>query len=280
MNVFMSDECDESRMNDIMEEDSDKRSQNEWPILSGFHPKFYKVNHKKRLGKGAFGIVYQGDQDPNNNPDLPEKIAVKEIDIENKYCETELELLKYNFNFNHKNLVSIYFMSRPSDSTFEIYMEYCECTLKQEIDCRNKKNEKLEDKEVIHVVRQILQGTKYLHSRKIIHRDLKPSNLLLKRELKSDKSLLNCIVKVGDFGLSKSLEFENRNTMSHQHLGSTGYRPPEACTDAMKRRWDEKGDIWSIGKIFLKITTRLQYTNLTLVLCGKRKLLRSSQLGR
>ena len=224
----------------------------------------YKVNYDEILGSGAFGRVYQGDKDPNNNSDLPEKIAVKDIEIKNKYCETELKvLLNYDFNFKHPNLVSIYFMSRPSKSTFRIYMEYCDRTLKQEIKERN--NHKLEDKEVIYVARQILQGTEYLYNNKIIHRDLKPSNLLLKQELKSESSLLKCFVKIGDFGLSKRFESENRNTMSHPNLGSPGYRPPESCKDItpghsidedeVKRRWDTTGDIWSIGKIILKIIT-------------------------
>ena len=44
---------------------------------------------------------------------------------------------------------------------------------------------------------QILCGLKYLHSLNIIHRDLKPANVLINQ---------GSIVKICDFGLSRSLE--------------------------------------------------------------------------
>ena len=43
----------------------------------------------------------------------------------------------------------------------------------------------------------ILCGLKYLHSANLIHRDIKPANILLNSD---------CSVRIGDFGLSRSLE--------------------------------------------------------------------------
>ena len=41
---------------------------------------------------------------------------------------------------------------------------------------------------------QLLQGVKFIHSRKLVHRDLKPSNIFFSRESESK-------IKIGDFGL-------------------------------------------------------------------------------
>ena len=47
-----------------------------------------------------------------------------------------------------------------------------------------------------YIVYQLLKALKFIHSGELIHRDLKPSNILLNSE---------CLVKVADFGLARSL---------------------------------------------------------------------------
>jgi serine/threonine protein kinase len=52
-----------------------------------------------------------------------------------------------------------------------------------------------EEEHKIQIVRGILEGLAYIHSKKIIHRDLKPANIFLTENHK---------VKIGDFGLATS----------------------------------------------------------------------------
>ncbi|MRB67669.1 protein kinase, partial [Bacillus thuringiensis] len=49
------------------------------------------------------------------------------------------------------------------------------------------------------ILKQVLKGIRYMHSRDVIHRDLKPDNIFLGRD---DNGKFT--VKIGDFGLSRS----------------------------------------------------------------------------
>jgi mitogen-activated protein kinase 15 len=51
-----------------------------------------------------------------------------------------------------------------------------------------------------YIIYQVLKALKFMHSANLLHRDLKPSNLLLNSE---------CHVKVGDFGLARSLDIND-----------------------------------------------------------------------
>ena len=74
-----------------------------------------------------------------------------------------------------------------------------------------------------------------MHGKKIVHRDLKPENLMLEKENHWD-------LKVIDFGLSRVF---NKDKKMNQRLGTPYYVAPEV----LKKRYDEKCDIWSIGII-------------------------------
>ena len=55
---------------------------------------------------------------------------------------------------------------------------------------------KLNESEVCHYMKQVIQGLLYLHSHGILHRDLTLANLLLSGDMN---------VKIGDFGLATQL---------------------------------------------------------------------------
>lgn len=105
--------------------------------------------------------------------------------------------------------------------------------------------------EVMSIFKQIMDAVKYVHSKGMMHRDLKPSNIFFSKE---DN------VKVGDFGMVTSLEYDllgNEQQQQHrkQHTGDLGshfYRSPEL---KLKQggEYDQKVDVYSLGVIFFEL---------------------------
>jgi len=81
-----------------------------------------------------------------------------------------------------------------------------------------------------------------MHSGQVIHRDMKPSNLLLNSE---------CLVKVADFGLARSIEFKEKETARHpvltDYVATRWYRAPEILLGSTD--YTKGVDLWSVGCI-------------------------------
>ncbi|XP_014299979.1 cyclin-dependent kinase 4 isoform X2 [Microplitis demolitor] len=86
--------------------------------------------------------------------------------------------------------------------------------------------------------KEILLGVDFLHSHRIIHRDLKPQNLLVTREGK---------IKIADFGLAKTYDFEMRLTSV---VVTLWYRAPEVLLGCP---YATPVDIWSVGCILAEL---------------------------
>ena len=59
----------------------------------------------------------------------------------------------------------------------------------------------MDEPTIKRIMRQLLSGVAYCHSKKIIHRDLKPQNILVDLNGKNLIYLGN--IKIADFGLSR-----------------------------------------------------------------------------
>ena len=137
---------------------------------------------------------------------------------------------------SHPNIVSVYDVSRSSPEY--IVMELIDgITLKQYMERRGRLNWR----ESLHFITQIMKGLSHAHSRGIIHRDIKPQNIMVLR----DGS-----VKVTDFGIA--CLSNSANTMTQEALGSVHYISPE---QAKGNRPDARSDIYSAGVVLYEMTT-------------------------
>ena len=209
----------------------------------------------KSLGKGAFGEVYitskQGTQ---------EKFATKKIDKKfarnpkaKKYIDNEIKILK---SIDHENIIKLYDQLETSQYYF-LVTEYCnggglsDC-LEYHI---NQYHKPFSEEVVQYLMRQIVSGIRYLHSKHILHRDIKLDNILVKFDTEEDKqkkNMLKAKVKIIDFGFARYLDPKE---LAFSTLGSPINMEPGILRKLNKMEnsrnygYDEKADIWSLGTI-------------------------------
>lgn len=138
---------------------------------------------------------------------------------------------------SHANIVSVYDVSTDPDREY-IVMELIDgITLKQYMERRGR----MDWRESLHFITQIMRGLSHAHSRGIIHRDIKPQNIMVLR----DGS-----VKVADFGIACLAN--QGQTLTQEALGSVHYISPE---QARGDRIDARSDIYSAGVVLYEMLT-------------------------
>ena len=190
----------------------------------------------ERIGTGGMAIVYKAKCHRLNR-----LVAIKIL----KSDLAQNEEFRRRFNaesqavaqLSHPNIVSVYDVSKGGDIEY-IVMELVDgITLKQYMERRGK----MDWREALHFITQIMRGLSHAHSRGIVHRDIKPQNVMVLR----DGS-----VKVADFGIAC---LENAaQTLTQEALGSVHYISPE---QARGDRTDARSDIYSAGVVLYEMLT-------------------------
>ncbi|XP_059052241.1 phosphorylase b kinase gamma catalytic chain, skeletal muscle/heart isoform [Achroia grisella] len=102
----------------------------------------------------------------------------------------------------------------------------------------------LSEKKTRYIMRQVLEGVRYVHSKTIVHRDLKPENILLDDQLN---------VKITDFGFAKVLK---EGEKLFELCGTPGYLAPETLKANMFEDapgYDTGVDVWACGVIMFTL---------------------------
>ncbi|KAL8572227.1 Mitogen-activated protein kinase 15 [Nucella lapillus] len=197
-----------------------------------------KYDIKKRLGKGAYGIVWKAIDRRTG-----EVVAVKKIfdAFRNKTDaqRTFREIMFLQEFGDHPNVIKLLnVVKAENDKDIYLVFEFMETDLHNVI----KRGSILKDVHKRYVMYQLFKATKYLHSGNVIHRDLKPSNILLDSE---------CIVKLCDFGLARSLTQigidEAGDPNLTEYVATRWYRAPEILLAS--HRYTKGVDMWSLGCI-------------------------------
>ncbi|KAH0795923.1 STE/STE11/CDC15 protein kinase [Histomonas meleagridis] len=187
-----------------------------------------------KLGKGAFGSVYQG-LDVNTGG----LVAIKTIPLLKAKgnlasVQSEIDLMS---GLKNEHIVQ-YICSHKTKDFLYIVMEFAEGGSLQHI---QKKFANFDEHLAATYIYQVLIGLKYLHSQSIIHRDIKAANILLS----------NNIAKLSDFGISVNISDPNQQADMNCQL-SAYWSAPEAIN---MEPITEKSDIWSLGITAIEMFT-------------------------
>jgi mitogen-activated protein kinase 15 len=191
----------------------------------------------QKLGKGAYGIVWKAIDKKTR-----ETVALKKIfDAFQNATDAQRtfrEIMFLQELHGHENIIKLLNVLK-ADNDRDIYLvfEYMETDLHAVI-----RASILEDIHKQYTMYQLLKALKYMHTANVLHRDMKPSNLLLNSE---------CLVKVADFGLARSIaSLENVNVANPvltDYVATRWYRAPEILLGSQK--YTKGVDMWSIGCI-------------------------------
>ncbi|MBR3560370.1 MAG: Stk1 family PASTA domain-containing Ser/Thr kinase [Oscillospiraceae bacterium] len=193
------------------------------------------------IGTGGMAMVYKA-QDHRLNRSVAVKILKSDLAEDEEFRRRFRDESQAVAMLSHPNIVSVYDVSRGE--TEYIVMELIDgITLKQYMERRGKLNWR----EALHFITQIMRGLSHAHSRGIVHRDIKPQNVMILR----DGS-----IKIADFGIAR-LESAAQQTMTQHALGSVHYISPE---QAKGDRTDPRSDIYSAGVVLYEmLTSRLPF---------------------
>ena len=183
------------------------------------------------LGKGGMGVVYKA-----HDSKLNRYVAIKVLNApEVKNSKRMIERFKIEAQNHaqliHQNIVTVYGFVE-FDNVLGIVMEYVDGESLEKVIFKNRR---LHVFDVVYIVTQLLDGIGYAHSKGYIHRDIKPSNIIVNSE---------GVVKIMDFGISKSIEGENSGTQTSARIGTIYYMSPEQIKG---RNVNKTSDIYSIG---------------------------------
>lgn len=194
----------------------------------------------KKINEGAYGCVfkcqlssgeYVAIKENFSEPNVSFCISIRELDMLFKLSDhpNVLKLKQYLYDCSIKRR-----RKYKSDTLYFVF-DKADVDLFEMID-----NELINPNNYERYRLQLLRGLCYIHKNGIIHRDLKPENILYFNS--TDE------MKICDFGLSKSITTNERNTLS---VLVPAYRAPEMFFGDDK--YDYKVDVFSLGIILYEI---------------------------
>ncbi|KAF7081803.1 hypothetical protein CFC21_085710 [Triticum aestivum] len=218
-------------------------------------------NEERKLGQGAFGVVYDGRLEG-----IDGSVAIKEIletfsEQTKKAFDVEVQIMS---QLHHRNILSLKGWCKEDQHLLLIYEKVENGNLEDHLYPKNgamdsgvyteRENGTCLSSHLswltrCNIIIGIASGLAYLHKEcqaTVVHRDLKPANVML------DK---NWNAKLADFGLVTQLRRTQTSRPTDNVIGTLSYMDPAYMNTG---KVSEHCDVYSFGVVLLEIV------------CGKR----------
>ncbi len=201
--------------------------------LSGTVEDRYRVY--ERLGVGAFGEVYRGE-----DLRLSRQVALKrlrleiipEVDEVNRARQRFVQEAQVAAGLRHPNMVTVYDIVHTDDYLIMV-LELIEGPT---LETLLAKRGRFALPEAVQLISPVAMALDHSHSEGVIHRDIKPANVMIEPD---------GTVKVTDFGIAK-IDTGATLTRTGYLLGTPNYMSPE---QARGEELDGRADLFSLGCI-------------------------------
>jgi serine/threonine protein kinase len=204
--------------------------------------KIAKYEIKRRIGRGAMGVVYEAF-----DPFVQRTVAIKVAHVVGDMDDATKQKHREGFfaevysagRMHHPSVVSVYDAGQEGDLNY-IVMEFVDGQTLQEYVTGDRS---LTPNQIVDVIYQCAKGLDYVHREGVIHRDLKPGNIMLSNDGE---------VKIMDFSIAHvDIGFEDHDT---EVQGSPMYMPPEQLTE--EKRLVAQSDIYSLGAVMYSLLAK------------------------
>ena len=197
------------------------------------------------LGAGGMGTVYRGWQ-----LSVDREVAIKVIHAKLASDRTAVKRFlreaRLSSRLSQPGIVNVYDFGQTDDGILYLVMELIRGrTLSSDLEAQRP----LPLKRVVAIGSHLCDALDAAHGQGIVHRDLKPGNIMI-----LDEPPGRDLLKVLDFGLSKSLVTDTSSLVTHSSalLGTPLYMAPEQIEGKPS---DQRGDLYSLGCILYQLAS-------------------------
>ena len=210
----------------------------------------------KQIGQGSFGKIFEVEDKYHRHFAMKKIIAcsLKEVEI----IKSEYNIL-FGLSNENNNLIGIYGIEtkKLDRSTFviNVLMELAICDWEKEIIKRNSKKQYYTEKELVSILKKLVNTFSNLQKTNVSHRDIKPQNILV---------CTGGILKIADFGEAKKNinKTNDDNTIKQTIRGTELYMSPILFNSLRNKSIYKytkhntyKSDVFSLGYCMLLATT-------------------------
>lgn len=194
----------------------------------------------RKIGSGGMSAVFEAIDRKLDNTRVAIKLLNPQVTSDSTAKERFRNEILITRKLTHPNIVRTFDFGETETGHLFITMEFIDGT---SLDRLLHGDRPLPTSDVTRILYDVLKAVSYAHSNDVLHRDIKPGNILLTK---------NGIVKLTDFGLARSEDFEKRFTQTGECVGTPYYMAPEQIQG---KSIDHRADLFACGIIAFEMST-------------------------